>query len=108
MPDNLSHLLQPDDTAERCGVILASGEALEIENLHPEPENGFRMNMVQVLPHLENVTATWHTHPKGPAELSGQDYSGFLGWPKLTHHIIAPGRTVASYRIEDGVVIRCN
>jgi proteasome lid subunit RPN8/RPN11 len=109
----LETLLQPHDEAERCGLILVDDEVVELPNVANDPVIGFVIDPQQVLPYLTagKISGTWHTHPNGPPTLSGEDMRSFLGWPKLTHHIIGRvnGQSVVrSYKIESGAVIECD
>lgn len=109
----LETLLRPDDAVERCGLILRSGEVVELPNVAECPEVSFEMDPEALLPHVaaDAVEATWHTHPDSDPILSGADYEGFLAWPDLVHHVIGrrDGKiVVASYRVEDGLVIACD
>ena len=107
----LETLLQPGDTEERCGLILTDESIVEIENVAEDKVNSYRMNPVGVLPFVDNLAGTWHTHPDSDPNLSEEDYAGFLAWPDLEHYII--GRrsghiTVMKYRVEDGLVLACD
>lgn len=107
----LETLLQKGDTEERCGLILKDGTIVEIDNIHEDPTDGFKMDPVQVLPYLEEAVGTWHTHPDTDPNLSGEDYSGFLSWPNLTHSIVGwrDGQaSVQRYMIKDGLVVGCD
>lgn len=76
-------------TPERCGVIMADGELVEIENIHEAPANGFHMEPGSFLAAVElGAVATWHTHPGKDPNLSEEDMLGFMQWPDLIHHII--------------------
>jgi len=108
----LETLLLKDDKVERCGLVLKDGSTVEIANLAENPEEGFEMSAEEALPYIEaeNVSGTWHTHPKSDPTLSGEDYKGFLAWPELEHSIIGrrKGKVVVTrYRIEDGIVVVC-
>lgn len=109
----LETILKPDDTAERCGLVLQDGSIVEIENIAPDTTVAYEMNPEQLLPYLEagTIAATWHTHPDSDPTLSGADHEGFLMWPDFGHCII--GRrdkrvVVTRYRVEDGLVLVCN
>jgi proteasome lid subunit RPN8/RPN11 len=107
----LENLLQPSDTVERCGLILKDGTILELVNVHDTPERGYRMDPTAALPHLENLTGTWHTHPDSDPNLSEEDYAGFLAWPDLEHYIIGRRNgqlAVSKYIVEEGMVIECD
>lgn len=107
----LETLLQPGDTEERCGLVLKDGSIVEIENIAEDKTNSYKMNPEGVLPFLDHLAGTWHTHPDGDPNLSGEDYSGFLAWPDLEHSIIGlrdRKAVVQSYRVDKGVVIACD
>jgi proteasome lid subunit RPN8/RPN11 len=66
-----------------------------------------------VIPLLESgeVVSTWHTHPTGSPNHSGEDRQCFLSWPDLSHIIIGvrDGKIVQTkYRVENGVLLVCN
>lgn len=108
MQDMLS-LLDPSRPDERCGFLMTDGTIVEVKNVHTEPELGFRMDPHELLEHVSNAIATWHTHPKTTPNLSQEDYAGFLAWPKLTHYIIGHGEAgpeVREYVVDDGVVVQ--
>jgi len=105
----MKEILLPDDTEERCGLVMDDGSLVEIQNIAPEPEKGFEMSPEAVVALLEtgHVVGTWHTHPHGQSNHRGEDHSFFLSWPDLSHTII--GRNgVSKYRVENGVVLVCN
>lgn len=107
----LETLLRQGDTDERCGFVLKSGEIVEIANVAKDPTNGFEMDPVAALAHLDEAAATWHTHPDTDPNLSGEDYSGFLSWPDMEHIIIGMrdgAVVVLRYKIENGLVIACD
>lgn len=107
----LETTLKPNDTEERCGLILSDGSIIEIDNVADDKTNSYRMDPVQVLPYLDDTVGTWHTHPDTDPNLSGDDYLGFLSWPKLRHSIVGrrDGKVVVqTYKIEDGLVIACD
>ncbi len=79
--------LHSPDGPERCGLILEDGSIVEIDNIHPDPLNGFAMPMELVS--ARGVHATWHTHPRTGPNLSVQDYKAFRELPKLRHYVVA-------------------
>lgn len=105
----LETLLQPNDTEERCGLLLTDDTVVEIKNVSNNPVIGYLMDPKEVLPYLtdEKIKGTWHTHPDGPADLSGEDLKGFLAWPHLIHYVIGKDG-VKCYRVENGVVLKCD
>lgn len=98
----LSSLLKADDAEERCGLVLASGEIVETSNIAAQPQYSFEIPPEDMV--REGVVATWHTHPGQSANLSHEDYAGFLNWPTLEHHIIGTDG-VRSYRVVDGLIV---
>lgn len=99
-------LLQPDETKERCGLILKDDTIVEVNNVALVPEQSYEMDPIAVLHYLPYVRGTWHTHPTGTPVLSGADYQGFLLWPDLEHVIVSPAG-IKRYRVVDGVVEEC-
>ena len=81
----LLDLYEPTHPQERCGLITKGGKLVEIDNIHDTPELGYRMDPKQVLAHLDDAIATWHTHPDSDPNLSQEDYAGFSQWPRLKH-----------------------
>jgi proteasome lid subunit RPN8/RPN11 len=105
----LETLLKPTDTEERCGLLLAGNSLVEVKNIANDPVMGYLMDPEEVLPYLTNsmIVGTWHTHPNGSAQLSGEDFKGFLAWPQLVHYVI--GRDgVKCYKVENGAVLECD
>lgn len=109
----LETLLQPDETHERCGLVLRDGTVVEIQNIAQDPKDTYEMCPLELLPHVQAdaIAETWHTHPQSDPALSGADYEGFLAWPHFVHNII--GRRngevlVLRYKVEDGLVIACD
>lgn len=99
----LKRKLRKGDTTERCGLVLSDGKAVECNNSHPEPSNGFVIPARALLKHEGRIKGTWHTHPHGDSLLSQEDYAGFSQWPDLTHFIIGLDG-VRAYRVEDGII----
>lgn len=114
MLDTIPHLIElyaQGSLNERCGLILRDGTIVEIENIHTEPQRGYRMNPEAVLPFItvNAVKGTWHTHPGSDPNLSQEDYAGFLQWPELTHIIVGEigGEPVADvYVVDRGLVVK--
>lgn len=107
---NLKRKLRLGDVEERCGLILKSGDVIECPNTHPDPKVGFRLPAADLVRHEGELAGSWHTHPENDANLSHEDYAGFLQWPDLEHYIV--GRDVLgdievrSYVVHDGAVLR--
>ena len=51
--------------SERVGFILEDGELVEVENVCPEPEEGFEVRGEDLVEYAERAVASWHTHPGG-------------------------------------------
>lgn len=101
-------LLLPTDTTERCGLILKDDTIVEVQNVAANPETGYEMDPIAVLPYLDLIAATWHTHPDGPSNLSGADYQSFRSWPDLVHIVISPSG-VRRYCVDNtGVIFECD
>ncbi len=106
----LEKLLQPNDEFERCGLVLKDGSTVEISNIAQNARTSYEMKTSEVLPHLEDVVGTWHTHPISDPTLSGEDHVGFLAWPNWKHWIIGIRDNkvaVECYEIVDGVLMPC-
>lgn len=75
---------------EVCGVVV-NGEALLLENVHPEPENFFRMKDEELLAAYDKgvPSAVWHSHPNGDPAPSTADVDGTP--PGMTMLIVAGG-----------------
>jgi proteasome lid subunit RPN8/RPN11 len=109
----LETLLQKGDVNERCGVVLTTGEVVEIDNISEEPKLSFRMSPEQLLPYIQagTVAETWHTHPYGDPNLSGEDHACFKLWPDFIHSIIGLRRgkpAVMRFRVKEGQVLVCD
>lgn len=84
---------------ERCGVVLVTGEVVELENTHPEPETSFAMPYERVA--APEVIATWHTHPRTGPNLSMEDYKAFMQFPDLRHYVVAAQGVWCFYTQDD-------
>ena len=109
----LETLYNHEDLSERCGLVLTDGTIVEIENIAEDKTNSYLMNPEAVLPFLKDelIAETWHTHPKGDPNLSGEDQQGFLDYPDLVHSIIGwrnGAVTVTRWQIEEGLVVGCD
>lgn len=96
-----------EDKEERCGFILNDGTILEVQNIHPEPESGFEIDPQETLRYINELAGVWHTHPKAPSVLSGDDKLYMEQWPQLSHYVIG-NDGMREYRIEDGVLVNAN
>jgi proteasome lid subunit RPN8/RPN11 len=105
--DTLLKLYDPSESREICGLIDVYGHIHLVENVHAEPEKGYRMDAVAALRLLndQDITATVHTHPKGDSNLSQEDYAGFSLWPELTHYVVGHDG-VTKYWFENGLLLQ--
>lgn len=108
----MNEILLPDDTEERCGLVMADGSFVEIKNIAEDPVGTYDMDPQAALPLIQSgaVVGTWHTHPHGDPSLSGEDHTGFKAWPDLEHYIIGrrDGEILTlKYRVENGLVLVC-
>ncbi len=91
-------------TAERFGLVLRSGEVVELRNSSPRPDLTALIAQEDIDAYGDEVVATWHTHPKGNVNLSGTDYRMFLGMPHCMHYIVA-GTRVRSFVVRNNKVM---
>jgi proteasome lid subunit RPN8/RPN11 len=96
-----------EETKERCGFVLQGNRLVEVQNIHSKPEEGFEIDPQSIIRHEDQLKGTWHTHPRGPATLSEDDYACFLNWPHLEHYIISPDE-VRRYVVEDGIILNAD
>ncbi len=89
---------------ERCGVILESGEVVELPNRHTQPRDNFRMLSEDVDNVEGEIVSTWHSHTLRSYNLSLNDYECFKRLPHLSHYIISV-KGVACYQAIDGKVM---
>lgn len=90
---------------ERCGVVLASGEIVELTNQSDQPSLSFSVSDAELEPYLDQVVASWHTHPQTSGNLSVSDYRTFQNYPQW-HHYIIDRTSVWAYSVAlDGMVL---
>lgn len=87
---------------ERCGLILESGELIEIENIHPDPTK--YLAMPSSVMDRDGIIGTWHTHPNTSPNLSVEDYHWFTSYPELNHYIVGNFETWRYY-VENGALL---
>lgn len=104
---NLFKYYSDEKLEERCGLILKDDTIVELENIHPNPEQGFEIDSSEVLRYLEQMKATWHTHPNQSSILSGEDHLCFSHWADLQHHIIGKDG-ISTYEVQNGAVLDAN
>ena len=90
---------------ERVGLILKSGEVVELENVSSQPDKMFSTKPEDLIRYEDEMLATWHTHPEGESLLSGEDYIGFQMYPDLLHLIFGT-EGVSGYVVKRGAVIQ--
>ena len=88
---------------ERCGIILDSGEAVEVKNIHPDPENCFQIAVEEL--DRNDVVGTFHTHPSTGPNLSVADYWAFRSYPDLRHYIVSKSG-LWCFKVSDGTLCR--
>lgn len=89
---------------ERCGVILGDATIMELDNVHPEPSQGFEISPEKILELLPSVVAFWHTHPNSTSTLSGADKLCIEQWPEMDHFIVG-NDGVTKYQVIEGIVV---
>lgn len=90
------------DEVERCGVITADGNIVECPNMSTSPENSYFI-MEKDIEAISGIVGTWHSHPRGPLNLSIDDYNNFAELHQLSHIILTP-RFVALYEMQEDFV----
>ena len=94
-----------DSPKERVGLLLSDGTSVELQNICDNPEEGFEVSGLELLSHISDAVATWHTHPGERSNLSHGDHHTFLNYPDLLHHIVGTDG-VATYAVQMGKVVR--
>lgn len=89
---------------ETCGVVLKDLTIIELPNRSSYPHDAFVITEEDMAPYLGDVLATWHTHPRGPGNLSIDDYNTFMDLSEIHHLIITP-KSVSCYKTEDSWVL---
>ncbi len=83
-----------NDTAERCGFILKSGEIVEVDNIAEDPKNEFEVSEADFEKYYANAVASWHSHTDDFSNLSLSDYYTFLSLPEWDHWIVSKYKSV--------------
>jgi proteasome lid subunit RPN8/RPN11 len=96
--------LKAKDKVERCGLVLDGNKIIECANIHDKPEEGFHIPGETMIANKDTMIATWHTHFDKPANLSHEDWDGFLRWPNLRHYIIGIDG-VRAFEVEGVLVV---
>lgn len=89
---------------ERVGFILRDETIVEVDNIAPNPENGFSVRADDIIRYEDEAIATWHTHPNSLANLSAEDYVGFRNYPLLRHYIVGKDGIRCFVVVNDTVV----
>jgi len=84
--------------------VLPGDEIVEVENVCPDPKNGFDIAGADLIRYGTAAIATWHTHPESGANLSVGDHESFLNYPDLAHYIIG-NDGIRRYTVADGRVM---
>lgn len=91
---------------EKCGVILKTGEIVELINESFEPDQSFKISQEAVDNiGLDNIETFWHSHPSNNSNLSLEDYFTFIKYPDHKHRIYVNDHFV-DYYVRNGLVIR--
>lgn len=100
--------LHDPGAVERVGIILNGAEVVELNNVHCEPSQGFHIDVAELLPFMETISGTWHTHVgvTATSDPSEDDIQFFLRWPELQHTIISP-RGEKTYFVYGQRVVEC-
>jgi proteasome lid subunit RPN8/RPN11 len=93
-----------NETDERVGFVLTSGEVVEVENICPDKTNGFEVKAEDILKYEDQIISSWHTHPGAKSCLSPNDYYGFLNYTNWTHFIVGT-EGITEYTVENGAII---
>lgn len=94
------------DGPERVGCITKDGIIKEFVNESMEPDESFIVGEAALKILEDEAVATWHTHPQGSPNLSGDDYIGFRSWPDLYHFILGnPGVKCYKYSRDKGAIL---
>ena len=75
---------------ERVGFIINTNTIAEVQNNSSDPENGFMVSPEDIERYTEEqvAAASWHTHPGGDANLSGEDFRMFKAYRTMKHFIV--------------------
>lgn len=101
--DDLLSRYDPDN--ERGGVVLEDGTVVELNNVAEDTSETFLASPSQILPFLDNMTATWHTHTKESANLSSEDFTTFVGLPDYEHIIVGVNNEIRFYKVKNNAVV---
>ena len=93
-----------DAPHEACGLLFGDRtegrvrlrRAERVENRHPHPARAFLLAPGALLTHGSDpeLVAVWHSHPRGPAELSAADRAGASAWPRLLQVLVVEDRVL--------------
>jgi proteasome lid subunit RPN8/RPN11 len=87
------------------GLVLKDGTVLELLNISNTPDDAFEAPAEDMLKYADMTAVTWHTHVRGDANLSADDYHAFLCWPSYLHVIIFNADVRGFYVNDDGALI---
>jgi len=93
-----------NETAERVGFVLTSGEIVEVTNVCTNPAEGFDVSAEDIIKYEGQVVSTWHTHPNATSNLSLGDYTTFMAWEDCDHYIVG-NNGVSRFVVQDGDVL---
>lgn len=86
---------EPNVEYERVGFIRPNNYIVEVPNISDLPRESFNVSAEVIEKEVEENKAigTWHTHPKGLANLSYLDYYSYKSYPELYHFIVGSDKT---------------
>lgn len=73
---------------ERVGFILEDGEIVEVANISSLPNQSFLISATDLVKHIGQAVASWHTHPGRDAVPSQMDRIAFANYQHLVHYIV--------------------
>ena len=94
----------PISTSERVGFILKDETFIELVNISSAPEHVFEVSPEDMLKYEDKIALTWHTHLRGDANLSAEDYVSFLAWPEYLH-VIVFAEDVRGFYVSKGALL---
>lgn len=98
--------LLTEDGPERGGFILPRmrNRIVEMDNIHPNPMDGYNPSPRDILKYADDAVASWHTHPRSSANLSVEDFNTFVQWANI-EHIIVGNDGVRFYKVKGKAVV---
>ncbi len=91
---------------ERVGIVTHDGDVVELINVSNDRVKGFSVSGEDLMTWFASGQAksSWHTHDGKSANLSADDYQGFLNWPEMDHYIISHSAIHRYYTVNGAVL----